>query len=112
MRVLVCGSRSWKDGSAIHDRLAQLPHRTEFIFGGAVGADELARTWAIRNGRGYMLLLDDWKTQGKRAGIVRNLRMLDEQPGLVVAFWDGKSRGTKHTIGEARKRGIPVEVVS
>jgi hypothetical protein len=38
--------------------------------------------------------------------------MLDQNPGLVIAFWDGKSRGTAHTIGEARRRGIPVEVVS
>jgi hypothetical protein len=54
----------------------------------------------------------DWERYKRRAGIIRNLEMLDQEPDLVIAFWDGKSRGTAHTIGEARRRGIPVEVVS
>jgi hypothetical protein len=37
--------------------------------------------------------------------------MLDEKPDLVIAYWNGKSNGTAHTISEARKRGIPVEVI-
>ncbi len=45
-----------------------------------------------------------------RAGIRWNLRMLDEQPDLVLAWWDGVSPGTKHMIEAAAARGIPVEV--
>lgn len=29
----------------------------------------------------------------------------------LLAFWDGKSRGTKNMIGEAEKRDLPVRVV-
>jgi hypothetical protein len=36
--------------------------------------------------------------------------MLDTKPDLVLAFQRDGSRGTQHTIDEARKRGIPVEV--
>ncbi|TAL45507.1 MAG: hypothetical protein EPN91_02025 [Salinibacterium sp.] len=53
----------------------------------------------------------DWETYGRRAGIVRNLAMLDTRPDLVIACWDGESKGTAHTMTEARKRGIPVEVI-
>jgi hypothetical protein len=52
----------------------------------------------------------DWKQYGKRAGILRNLQMLDQRPDLVLAFQRNGSRGTQHTIDEARKRGIAVEV--
>jgi hypothetical protein len=51
----------------------------------------------------------DWTRDGKKAaGPIRNRRMLDRRPDLVLAFWDGKSRGTKDTMDEARRRGIPV----
>jgi hypothetical protein len=52
----------------------------------------------------------DWKRHGKAAGPIRNLAMLDTKPDLVLAFQRDGSRGTQHTIDEARKRGIPVEV--
>jgi hypothetical protein len=52
----------------------------------------------------------DWKTHGRSAGPKRNLMMLDMKPDLVLAFWDGKSPGTKHLIENARKRGIPVRM--
>ncbi len=38
--------------------------------------------------------------------------MLESKPDLVLAFWDGQSRGTKHTITEARRRNIPVVLVT
>jgi hypothetical protein len=53
----------------------------------------------------------DWRL-GRRAGPERNVRMLDTKPDLVLAFWDGQSRGTRHTISEARRRNITVRVVT
>lgn len=46
-----------------------------------------------------------------QAGFERNLRMLDQDPELVIAFWDGRSAGTKHTLDGARRKQIPVEVI-
>lgn len=43
--------------------------------------------------------------------MIRNIEMLDQKPDLVLAFWDGASTGTGHTVAEAGKRGIPVEIV-
>ncbi len=53
-----------------------------------------------------------WDTMGRKAGFVRNVWMLDEQPDLVIAFaTDIKtSRGTRHCALEAEKRGYPLEI--
>ena len=82
------------------------------IVGGAPGPDEFARQWAVDKMVDHLVLHANWNEDGKRAGILRNLRMLDQKPDLVIAFWDGQSTGTQHTITEARKRGIPVEIIS
>jgi hypothetical protein len=111
MKVLVCGSRGWDDADAVTARLLELPAEAYVIHGAASGADQLAAEAAAAIGIPQRAFPADWKTHGKRAGILRNIQMLDEQPELVIAFWDGKSRGTAHTITEAEARGIPVEVV-
>ena len=55
--------------------------------------------------------LADWERLGRGAGPERNRRMLEQSnPDLVLAFWDGKSRGTKHMIEIAEKAGVPVIV--
>ena len=111
MRVLVCGSRDWTDETRIFQQLLLLPPGTEIITGGARGADHLAAGLARGLGFGVKVFFPDWKTHGRSAGFVRNTAMLNEDPDLVIAFWDGQSRGTAHTIYEAHNRAIPVEVI-
>jgi len=82
------------------------------IEGGARGADSLAGAWADAEGVQHIRVPADWAKHGKKAGFLRNIQMLDMNPDLVVAFWDGKSRGTAHTIEEAKKRRIPVRIVT
>lgn len=112
MRVLVCGSRDWTDTETIQLTLSRLPLTAEVIHGDALGADNLAASYAMLRGHPVRAFPADWRGKGKRAGIIRNLAMLDEKPDLVIAFWDGKSPGTRHTITEAGRRGIRVEVIS
>ena len=111
MLVLVCGSRNWSDIHAIRMRLVKLPPSSVIIHGKAPGADTIAGWLAEDFGFTVREFPADWEQYGKRAGILRNLAMLDESPDLVLAFWDGESSGTRHTVTEARKRGIPVEVI-
>jgi hypothetical protein len=108
--ILVCGSRTWGDIHAIRMRLASLPPDSEIIHGAAPGADTIAGFLAEDFGFTVRSFPAQWDELGRRAGIVRNIAMLDECPGLVIAFQRGESRGTQHTITEARRRGIPVEV--
>jgi hypothetical protein len=111
MRVLVCGSRKWTDRKKVWDELNFLHHPRFIIHGGARGADSLASEWAAYYDVPQRIFLPDWELYGKRAGILRNNQMLDTNPDLVLAFWDGESKGTAHTIKEARKRGIQTKVV-
>lgn len=113
MRVLVCGSRGWHDRDRIARRICELPpsDETMVVHGAARGADRIAEQEAQKAGLFVEPHPADWERYGKRAGIVRNLEMLDSGIDLVIAFHDGRSTGTQHTIDEARRRGIPVEII-
>jgi hypothetical protein len=113
LRLLVCGSRDWTDKDVIADEMANyVPDCPTVIHGAAKGADSLAAEVAAAYGLDVQAFPADWARHGKRAGILRNLAMLDEKPYAVLAFQRNGSRGTQHTIDEALKRGIPVRVVS
>lgn len=114
MKVLVCGDRRWNHAGKILDRLGKLPLDTIILEGGASGADTLARHAAERLGLKVVEFPAEWGKYGKSAGPLRNRQMLDENPVLVIAFHSNLavSRGTKDTVNEARRRGIPVEIVT
>lgn len=116
MKVLVCGSRGWRHYDVMWNRLARLATRhaeTGFtlVHGGAVGADQMAAEMAMKLGADAECYLPDWQAHGRAAGFKRNIQMLDTKPDLVIAFWDGKSPGTKHTINNALDRRINTEIV-
>ena len=45
----------------------------------------------------------------KQAPLIRNAEMAEEAD-VLVAFWDGKSRGTRHMIGCAFKEGLEIHI--
>jgi SLOG family YspA-like protein len=112
VRVIVCGSRRWRDRAAIANRLYDLPVDSTVVHGNAQGADRIAHQEAQKLG----LLVEphpaEWGSLGKRAGLIRNTLMASLGADLCLAFWDGRSTGTAHMMTEAEKRGIPVEVVT
>lgn len=108
--VLVCGSRSWQDYRAIFLAIQRIEPNV-VIEGGARGADRHARNAAHALHLHVASVPALWGIMGKRAGRERNAAMLALKPDLVLAFWDGESRGTAHMIGLAEKAGVPVEVV-
>lgn len=110
MRVLVCGSRDWTDATAILMALRRLSRGSTVVHGASRGADMIAGGLAGSMGLSVQECPADWKAEPRKAGILRNLAMLDTRPDLVLAFQRNGSRGTQHTIDEARRRGIPVEV--
>lgn len=116
MKVLVCGSRHLDKGwlKRIRERFERLPESSVIIEGGARGADLLARTAAEDTGLDVVELPANWKKYGLPAGPIRNRKMLDLQPDLVIAFHPDidSSSGTKDCVAEARRRGITVEIVS
>ncbi len=113
MKVVVCGGRDWTNGRLIKKRLIELPCNTIIVEGGCRGADLIAREVALEIGLEVVEFPAAWKKYGKPAGAKRNIKMLDTKPHLVLAFHDdiSKSKGTKHIVGEAKRRGIDVEVI-
>ena len=111
--VLVCGSRTWAD----RDRLFALLDAEHaeariglIVHGNARGADLMADAWADQNSVPRRVFPANWKAHGKAAGPIRNRRMLEECPDLVIAFWDGESRGTHDMIRASIAAGHATQV--
>jgi predicted Rossmann-fold nucleotide-binding protein len=112
MKVLVCGGRDFADHrwfSEVMEELWREAGELVVVHGGARGADSLARAFAARHGLPCLVYRAGWDRYGKRAGPLRNQRMLDEaKPDLVVAFPGG--RGTADTVARALRAGVPVRM--
>ena len=104
MRVAVIGSRSLTV-SEIGKYLP--PNTTEIVSGGAKGVDMSARDYANRHGIKLVEFLPDYNKYGKLAPLKRNLQIID-YADYLLAFWDGKSRGTKFVIDNCREIWVKV----
>lgn len=105
MRVLVTGGRSYSNRNRVAEELRKL-EPTEVICGGAPGADFLAHSWALRADVKRTAVFANWRKHGKAAGPMRNQKMVDMKPDVVLAFPGG--RGTADCVRRARAAGIPI----
>lgn len=83
---------------------------THIISGGAKGVDTLAEQYADKHKISKSIFRPRYDLYKRGAPIKRNDKMVD-MCDKVIAFWDGKSKGTKHTIDYARKKGKDVDVI-
>lgn len=106
MKVAVIGSR----GLTVSDLGRYLPENTtEIVSGGAKGVDTSAREYAKSNGIKLTEFLPEYTRFGRSAPLKRNITII-EYADIVLAFWDGKSRGTKFVIDNCRRLGVEVRV--
>lgn len=106
MKVAVIGSR----GLSVSDLGKYLPENTsEIVSGGARGVDTSAREFALSHGIKLMEFLPEYSRYGRAAPLKRNISII-EYSDIVLAFWDGKSRGTKFVIDNCRKLGVEVRI--
>lgn len=112
-RIIVAGSRDFEDADFAFPRishmLSRVPDGLEIISGGARGADAIGEAWAQANGVQCVRFPAEWNKYKKRAGFIRNAQMGWYSTHLI-AFWDGKSPGTKGMIDFARENGLQVKV--
>jgi hypothetical protein len=111
MKVIVAGGRDFNDGVLLGQ--AMLPYRddpaTTVICGMARGADALGAVWARHHGLPVIEMPAQWDLYGKSAGYRRNVEMA-KVADVLMAFWDGKSRGTAHMIQIAKDHGLPTTI--
>lgn len=106
MRVAIVGSRTIE----ISDFGEYLPKiTTEIISGGAKGVDQSAKEYALSHGIKLTEFLPEYTRFGKSAPLKRNISIV-ENSDIVLAFWDGKSKGTKFVVDICRKRGVEIRV--
>lgn len=129
--VIIAGTRTFKDYPFLSEKVTEILDRYPrqnfpseeivIVSGGQktidlatnkyYGADYLGEKYSREVlGKEPVVYAAEWAKYGKRAGMLRNKIMAQNADGLI-AFWDGKSPGTKNMIEEAKKRGLWVEVI-
>ena len=107
MKLAIVGSRNVE----ILDIEKYMPEGiSEIVSGGAKGADALAKEFAEKNGIKYTEFQPKYNLYGKAAPLKRNDEIAD-YADRAIAFWDGKSKGTKNVVGLFRKRGKEIDVI-
>ena len=107
MKLAIIGSRSIKN----IDLSAHIPpETTTIISGGAKGIDSLAAAYAKEHGIKLIEILPDYKKHKKGAPIKRN-NIIVELVDFVLAFWDGKSKGTEYVINLCKKKGKKCRII-
>ena len=107
MKVAVIGSRNL----FVRDLSKYLPvGTTEIVSGGARGVDTSAREYANTNGIPLKEFLPDYSKHGKGAPLVRNIVIIN-YADVVLAFWDGKSKGTLSVIEYCKKSFTPCQTI-
>lgn len=117
MRVIVCGCRDFCDNNLLFQTLDGILSNfddVEIISGHATGADKIGEEYAKSRGLKCAVFKAEWDKYGRAAGPIRNKQMLyyamEDHP-LVIAFWDGKSRGTKNMIDIAKKVNVATKII-
>lgn len=113
MKIIVAGSREFKDYEMLKNKLDKLlinQKDIQIVSGGCRGADELGEMYAKEKGYSLKVFKADWNKYGKKAGPLRNRQMAKYADGLVAFYKEG-SRGTKNMIEEAGKEGLKIRII-
>lgn len=113
MKVAIVGSRSFDDYFTLKSFVTshiKVDHMQAIVSGGAKGADKFAEKFAYEFQIPELrIFVPQWLKYGKRAGYLRNKKIVSNAD-VVIAFWDGESKGTKSTINLAIKMNKIVHV--
>lgn len=117
IKVIIAGTRDFNDYAFLKKNLDYFlqginpnNEEIEIVSGNARGADKLGERYAKEHNLPVKLFPANWDKYGKQAGYLRNQEMANYSD-VLIAFWDEKSKGTKHMIDIAKKQGLTVIVV-
>ena len=119
-RIIVAGGRDFTDYALLSETLGVILKRytlreVQIVSGCCRGADALGERYAREHGIPIKRFPANWLAYGKAAGPIRNREMAEyaaECDGMLVAFWDGKSRGTASMIRLAEKYGLQIKIIT
>lgn len=116
LKVIVAGGREFNDYDLASKAIMELANETfpdrevSIVSGMARGADALGVAFARNHSVQLYEFPAHWDKYGKRAGFMRNEEM-GKFADVLLAFWDGKSPGSKHMIEYMKKLNKPVYVI-
>lgn len=113
MKVIIAGGREFSDYELLKsscDNILSSVTDIEIVSGKSLGADKLGEYYAKEKGYKVKEFPADWIKYKKGAGPIRNKQMAEYADGLI-AFWDGRSKGTKNMIDLAKKHGLKVRII-
>ncbi|MEC7590172.1 MAG: DUF2493 domain-containing protein [Candidatus Thermoplasmatota archaeon] len=118
LKIIIAGGRDFDDYALMQEHMHLVIGTArscnlscpEIVSGVCRGADALGERYAREHNLPITRFPADWSAYGRSAGPRRNRQMAD-YADVLVAFWDGKSRGTKHMIDTARQSGLGVHIV-
>ena len=112
-KVIIAGGRDFSDYEflklTMDHLLSNITSEIGIVCGMAKGADLLGKRYANEKGYKVFCFPADWSSFGKSAGFVRNEEMAQNADALV-AFWNGKSRGTQHMSKTAERYKLTIRV--
>ena len=112
MKVVIAGGREFNNYELLREICdGVIPTLTtpEIVSGGARGTDKLGEQYSKEKGFDLKIFPADWNKHGKGAGHIRN-RQMAEYGDMLIAFWDGESKGTKNMIDTSKKLGLLVYI--
>jgi hypothetical protein len=113
MKIIIAGGRTFNDYALLCqncNKTLSLQTEIEIVSGTANGADKLGERYAQERGYKLKPFPADWEKYKKSAGYIRNKEMA-EYADVLIVFWDGKSKGTKHMIDLARENKLEIRIV-
>lgn len=108
MKLIIAGGRDFNDEFIIYKIMygIDLNIIDEIVCGDARGADSLGAKWAQLKSIPVKHFPAQWDIYGKAAGFIRNAEMGD-YGDMLIAFWNGISKGTKHMIQTMKRKKKP-----
>lgn len=115
LNVGIVGCRDFSNYDFFKDNIEKNPctkrlHIKKIITGDANGVDSLARRYASEKSIYCVMYQAVWHEHGFAAGPIRNQQIINDSD-ILIAFWNGVSKGTKNSIDLAVKKKIPVVII-
>lgn len=113
MKLIVAGGRDFNNYELLKKEILDRYSikNLEIVCGKARGADTLGERFAKEFKLKIKYFPANWDLNGRSAGYVRNCEMA-EYADCLIAFWDWKSKGTRHMIDLANRKNIKIDIIN